>query len=244
MQAEFFRFFPTYFPLISHLVGALAEKFFRAVYLIDINSLIGRRGAYFALLSRCCRAGVAPVFRWRCAGRSFLTWLPGRRGSGLGEVTQALGARLIFPVGREHFDFRVQSRFRDLGLRCRARLEKINFERLAGFGQGLKGIGQEGVLLEIPLGRGRETVEEFRVELELGRHFVHQVDNFSEFPATLEEQPGILTLLGPPDNAQDHFHDRIELTVQPLGETNLKALLGQGHFLLQVLLVGLEFRES
>ncbi len=92
--------------------------------------------------------------------------------------------------------------------------------------------------------RSHETVQEFRVELELGRHFVHQVDNAGEFPAGLEKQPGILAALGAPDNGQDHFHDRIELTEQPLVQTNLKALLGQGHFLLQVLPVTLEISNT
>ena len=136
--------------------------------------------------------------------------------------------QLIFPVGMQYFDLRIQGWFRDLGCRFRARLVKIYFERLAGFGHCLEGIGQEGILLKIPFSGGHETIEEFGVELNLGRHFVHQVDNAGEFPAGLEEQPGILAALGGPDNPQDHFHDRIELTEQPLVQTNLKALLGQG----------------
>jgi hypothetical protein len=107
------------------------------------------------------------------------------------------------------------SRFRDLGLRFRAGREEIYFQRLAGVGQRLEGIGQEGAFLEIPLGGGHETVEEFRVEFELGRHFVHQVDNAGEFPAGLEEQFDIPAAPGPPDKAKDYFHEGIEFAEQP-----------------------------
>ncbi len=88
------------------------------------------------------------------------------------------------------------------------------------------------------------TVEEFRVELEFGRHFVHQVDNAGEFPAGLEEQFVIPAVAGGPDNAQGHFHDRIKLAEQPQVQVDPEALSSQGHFLLQVLPVALEFRNG
>ena len=84
-------------------------------------------------------------------------------------------------------------------------------------------------------------VEEFRVELEFGRHFVHQVDNAGEFPAGLKEQFVIPAVAGGPDNAQGHFHDRIKLTEKPQVQIDAEALSSQSQFLLQLLPVALEF---
>ena len=99
------------------------------------------------------------------------------------------------------------------GFRFRAGGEEINFQGLAGLGQGLEGIGQE-VVLEVPLGRSHEAIDHFRFQRHL--HFVHQADNPGEFPAGLEEQFEIPAGLGAPDDTQDQFHDDIELAEQAL----------------------------
>jgi hypothetical protein len=78
-------------------------------------------------------------------------------------------------------------------------------------GQGLVGIGQEVVLLEIPLGGGHQTIDQFRVKPDL--HFVHQADNAGKFPAGLVHQFKIPAGFGALDDTQDHFHDHIKFTV-------------------------------
>ena len=54
-----------------------------------------------------------------------------------------------------------------------------------------KGIWNEGILLLIPLVIGQQAVDEFRVKLGFGRHFVHKGNNAAELPAGLQENFGI-----------------------------------------------------
>ena len=91
--------------------------------------------------------------------------------------------------------------------RLRAGREKVDFQGLAGVGQGLEGIGQE-VVLEIPLGGRHQAINHFGSQGHI--HFEHEAEKAGEFPAGLEEQFEILAGPGPPDDAQDHFHDEVE----------------------------------
>ena len=86
--------------------------------------------------------------------------------------------------------------------------EEIDFQGLTGLGQGLEGVWQEAVLLEIPLGGRHQTIEQFRVQGH--SHFMHEADDAGEFPAGLEEQFEILAGPGAPDDAEDHLHDEME----------------------------------
>ena len=140
------------------------------------------------------------------------------------------------------FERRTLSRCRDrFGFGLRAGGEEINFQGLAGVGQGLEGIGQEAVL-QVPLGRSHKTIEHFGVQRH--SHFVHEADNSGEFPAGLEEQFEIFAGLGAPDDTQDQFHDDIELAEQALVQVLLKPVHGRNHFLLEVLLVVLQVRDA
>ena len=69
---------------------------------------------------------------------------------------------------------------------------------------------------------------------------MHEADQAGEFPAGLEEQFEILSGSGPPDNTKDHFHDDIEFTKKALVQAVMKAFLGLGHFVQQVLVVAVQ----
>ena len=62
-------------------------------------------------------------------------------------------------------------------------------------------------------------------------------------PAGLKEELGVRIVSGFADDAQGHFHDGIEFAQQALMQVGLIALGHKGHFLLQVDLVALEFRD-
>ena len=130
-----------------------------------------------------------------------------------------------------------------LGLRLRTGLEEVQLHGLAGLVQGLEGIGQEGVLLLIPLAGGHEAIDKFRVRGQPVGDFVHESEHAGVLPAGLEEELGVRIVSGFADDAESHFHDGIEFAQQALMQVGVIAPGHKGHFLAQVDLVVLECRD-